>query len=166
MEQIIIQYGNSVLRLAYFYLQDRGMAEDIAQEVFLRVWQKLPTFRGESDLKSWILRIAANLCKDRLRSWSWRRVRLMEEEFWETLPVGANPSAQTLAREKQAVLVREVMRLPVKYREVVVLFYYHGLDSREIALVLDSKEGTVRNRLARARAILKKSLLKEGITGA
>jgi RNA polymerase sigma-70 factor (ECF subfamily) len=72
-ENIVTQHGNNIMRLAYFYLKDRALAEDIMQEVFLRAYQKIGTFRGDSNMENWLLRITANLCKDHFRSWFWRR---------------------------------------------------------------------------------------------
>lgn len=167
IEKIIEEYGTNVMRLAYFYLKDRDMAEDVTQDVFLKIWQKVNGFRGDSSIKTWILRITVNLCKDRLRSWSWRKLRLMGDEFWETLGGSEpGPHLQAVTDERKEILVKAVLSLPVKYREVVVLHYYQGLLTREIAEVTGLKEATVRSRLARARAQLKVKLVQEGITDA
>lgn len=81
LEQLVREYGDGVLQLAYFYLKDRSLAEDIFQEVFTRVYTHLPKFRGESSPRTWIYRITVNLCRDKLRSWSFRKVTFLGEEI-------------------------------------------------------------------------------------
>ncbi|MGI9860468.1 sigma-70 family RNA polymerase sigma factor [Moorella naiadis] len=165
LEQLIDQYGNSIMHLAYFYVKDRGIAEDITQETFYRAYKKLATFRGDSDVKTWLQRIAINLCKDYLRSWSWRKLWVMGEEFWGGLKAPhADPSQQVLARDEKRALVEGILQLPIKYREVIVLYYYEEQSTVAIARILNINEGTVRSRLHRARLLLKVRLAKEEIT--
>ena len=162
LEELVDAYGDGILQLAYFYLRDRSLAEDIFQEVFTRVYTQMHKFRGESSPRTWIYRIAVNLCRDKLRSWSMRKVLLLGEEFLgSAAPAGADVEDAVLAEADRAALLAAVMELPVEYREVVLLFYYDGMSSPEVSAALGLSEGTVRSRLFRARAKLKE-LLTEG----
>lgn len=164
LEQLVDAYGDGVLQLAYFYVKDRSLAEDIFQEVFTKVYFGLHTFRGESSPRTWIYRIAVNLCHDKLRSWSMRRVLLIGEDFFSKLPLlptEVDAVERVLAEADRQVLLENVMALPVEYREVVTQYYYEEMDTREVAMALGLSEGTVRSRLHRARARLK-AMLTEG----
>ncbi|MDF2629203.1 MAG: polymerase subunit sigma [Symbiobacteriaceae bacterium] len=165
LEHLVEAYGDGVLQLAYFYVKDRSLAEDIFQEVFTKVFFGLHTFRGQSSPKTWIYRIAINLCHDKLRSWSMRRVLLIGEDFFSNLPLlptEVDAVERVLAEADRQVLLETVMALPVEYREVITLYYYEEMDTREVAQALGLSEGTVRSRLHRARARLKALLLNGG----
>lgn len=162
LEQLVDAYGDGVLQLAYFYVRDRDLAEDIFQEVFTRVYTHLDRFRGESSPRTWIYRIAVNLCRDKLRSWSLRRVLLLgEEALFGAAPPSPDAVDEVLKQADREELLRAVMELPVEYREVVLLYYYEEMDVREVAATLGLSEGTVRSRLHRARAKLR-AMLTEG----
>jgi RNA polymerase sigma-70 factor (ECF subfamily) len=163
LEEWVDAYGDGILQLAYFYLRDRSLAEDIFQEVFTRVYTQMHKFRGESSPRTWIYRIAVNLCRDKLRSWSMRNLLLMGEEFLGTAtPPAADAEEEVLAEADKAALLAAVMQLPVEHREVVLLFYYDGMSSPEVSAALGLSEGTVRSRLFRARARLKVMLTEGG----
>lgn len=167
LEQLVDAYGDGVLQLAYFYLKDRDMAEDVFQEVFTKVYFALHKFRGDSSPKTWIYRIAINLCHDKLRSWSMRRVLLIGEDFFSNLPLlptEVDAVERVLAEADKQVLLEKVMALPVEYREVVTLYYYEEMDTHEVAVALGLSEGTVRSRLHRARARLRAMLTEGGYT--
>lgn len=161
LEQLVDAYGDGVLQLAYLYVKDRGLAEDIFQEVFTKVYTRLDQFRGESSVKTWIYRITVNLCRDKLRAWSLRRVLLLGEEALLRDP-GPDIAEEALAAVDRAALLRLVMQLRVEYREAVLLYYFEEMDSTEVARALGLSEGTVRSRLFRARAKLKQMLVEGG----
>lgn len=148
IEQIIDQYGDGVLRLCLLYLGDRQLAEDAFQITMTKAWTQLHTFRGESSMKTWIMRIAVNACRDMLRSGWFRMMRRSEPE--EKLFDTAAPDDGE-ARELRAM----VLSLPGKYREVIVLYYYEDMKVREIAQLLGMPAASVSSRLRRARAMLK-----------
>jgi RNA polymerase sigma-70 factor, ECF subfamily len=162
LESLVDAYGDSILHLAYFYLKDRDLAEDVFQEVFTRAYLQLHTFRGDSSPRTWLYRIAVNLCRDKLRSFTMRKIALLGEQVLDKLR-GEEPDTadQVLEEADKADLLTAVMALPVEYREVVLLYYYEELETREVAGALGLTEGTVRSRLHRARARLK-VLLTEG----
>ncbi len=148
IEQIIDAYGDGVLRLCLLYLGDRQLAEDAFQITMTKAWKQLHTFRGESGVKTWISRIAANTCRDTLRSGWFRLLRRSEPE--ERLFAAAAPD-DSQARELRSL----VLALPGKYREVIVLYYYEDMKVREIAQLLGMPAASVGTRLQRARAMLK-----------
>jgi RNA polymerase sigma-70 factor, ECF subfamily len=165
LEALVDACGDGVLHLAYFYLKDRAMAEDVFQEVFTKVYMQGHTFRGESSPKTWIYRITVNLCRDKLRAWAFRKVSLIGEEMLNALrPAAPDTADEVLDRADRSVLLEAVMRLPVEYREVVHLYYYEELDVREVALALGLSDGTIRSRLFRARGKLRVMLQEGGFT--
>jgi RNA polymerase sigma factor (sigma-70 family) len=157
IEWIIDQYGESIVRLAFTYVKDKGRAEDIAQEVFIKCYQHLHTFRGEASLKGWVYKITTNKCKDELRSWTFRKVKPSKYDQESFL---TNQSAEEVVHSNQLEerISQAVLSLPVKYREVVILFYYENLPLKEICSMIQKSENTVKTRLRRARQLLKKKL--------
>lgn len=163
LEGLVDAYGDGVLQLAYFYVKDRSLAEDIFQEVFTRVYLNLHRFRGESSPRTWIYRIAMNLCRDKLRSPALRRVVLLGSDLLAAVgtPEEETAEEEALAAVDRTVLLDAVTALPLEYRDVILLYYYEEMDTREVAQTLGLTEGTIRSRLHRARAKLKR-LLTEG----
>ncbi len=146
-------YGNSVFRMCYVYLKDYQLAEDVAQETFIRVYQHYDNFHNQSSIKTWIIQIAINLCKNQMRTHWWKnrfhQVCLeIEEETTECYDSILNGQ----------LILEEISKLSVKYREVILLYYYQELTIPEISKVLDVKESTVKARLVRAREKLKPRL--------
>lgn len=139
-------YGNTILRLSYSYLHNISDAEDILQETLLKLIRNQPAFESEEHQKAWLMRVAINLCKNKLKS-SW----------FKTVAIPEHYEAEALSEEESDVLTA-VNELPLKYREVVHLFYYEGYSTIEIASILDKKEATIRSLLHRARKQLEKSL--------
>jgi len=159
LEGLIDAYGDGVLQLAYFYTNDRGVAEDIFQEVFTRVYLNLNRFRGEASPKTWIYRIVVNLCRDRFRSWAVRRVMLVGEEVLGVLlPPHPAVDDEVLAEAEKGALLQAITDLPLPFREVTLLYYYEEMETPEVARTLGLSEGTVRSRLYRARLKLKQVL--------
>jgi RNA polymerase sigma-70 factor (ECF subfamily) len=157
-EQIMREYGTRVLRLVTFFVKDRSLAEDITQDVFVKVYRNLPRFRKESSVHTWIYRIAVNECKGYLRSWSFRNLL---PQSWVKTPGYMTVEHEVLENAERAQLVQQVLKLPPLYRQVIALHYYADLPIAEVAKVLGVTEGTVRTRLHRARQQLKQHLLTE-----
>jgi len=150
LEHLMRTYGNDVLRMAYSYVKDYDTAEDIFQEVFIKVNANLGEFRGESSIKTWLLRITVNACKDFLKSAYTRRVTMFSEEEEENIP--AADMAEEIERKQDGEQIRKaLLLLPEKYREVLVCLYFEERSVAETAKVLGISEGTVKSRLSRAR---------------
>jgi len=160
LEDIMLAYGDDVWNYAFFMTRNKELADDITQEVFVRVYERLYSYRGEASVKTWLLTITRNMVKDHWRS-SWiRRVIPFGLQTRE----GSSPSAET---EAMGLMVEEevwqiVLELPRKLREVLLLHAHHQLTHAEIAGLLSLSEGTVKSRLYRARAKVSGLLNKEG----
>jgi RNA polymerase sigma factor (sigma-70 family) len=157
IEMLMNEYGRSVVRLAFTFMKQKQQAEDIAQEVFIRCYEKLDTFRNDSSYKTWIYRITVNLCKDRLRSWSFRNI-IFTDFFSKESVLNNTPESELLNVEEKEELSLKVLSLPIKYREVVIFYYYEELSYNEIAELLDISIPSIKSRLHRARLLLKKKL--------
>ncbi|PKR77077.1 RNA polymerase subunit sigma [Halalkalibacillus sediminis] len=159
VEECMNEYGDEIKRLVFTYVSNHADADDISQEVFLKVYQKIDQFKGESELKSWIYRIAINKSKDHLRSWKYRQQKLkdkMERTFKKESAVEhQTPEHISIEDEEANTLMEHVYELPVKYREVIILHYFEQLSTKEIAEVLETNLNTVKARLKRGRERLK-----------
>jgi RNA polymerase sigma factor (sigma-70 family) len=148
-------YGNDVTRIAYTYLKQKELAEDVAQDVFIKCYEKMDTFRNESSYKTWLVRITVNRCKDVLRSWSFKN--LFITDFFKPQQAVSSPIQEIFENEKNELISKQVIKLPVKYREVIILFYYQELSIEEISELLKLNSNTVKTRLHRGRLKLKES---------
>ena len=148
-EQLLDRYGNKILRLAYSYLHNMADAEDIVQDTLIQYLKKTPVFADETHEIAWLMRVAANLSKNRIR---YNRYRTTDE---------LNEEMTAEEREDLSFVWEAVKSLPAPYREVVHLYYYEGYSTMQIAAILSKKESTVRSCLARGRAKLKSILQKE-----
>lgn len=156
IQRLMDTYGNDVLRTSYMYLKNLQNAEDAFQEVFIRVFNKLESFKGESSEKTWIIRITINVCKDMLRSSWFKRVLLTDKLKDKNVNIGIEN--RIIKIEENKVIFEEVMSLSHRFKEVIILYYYHNCNTAEISKILNVAEGTVRSRLHRAREILKTKL--------
>ncbi|BAD39892.1 sigma-70 family RNA polymerase sigma factor [Symbiobacterium thermophilum] len=168
IDHLMREYGTKVLHLAYSYLKDRHLAEDVAQEVFIKAYRNWENFRGESSAYTWLYRITVNLCRDKARSAWWRRLLPTDDPRAAGTPVepdtaGDDPEEAVVLSDQRERLLDYVMQLSDAYREVIILYYYHDLTTVEIAEVTGQNENTVKTRLFRARAMLKQMLQKGGV---
>lgn len=150
LDRLMAQYGSSLLRMSALYLKDADLAQDAVQETFIKAYRHLNAYRGESSEKTWLTTICVNTCRDMLRTaWFRHQSRIDPDKLPEKPADFAFPDNTVLT---------EVMRLPVKYREVVLLRYYEGMKLKEIASALRLSDGKVRTRLNRANDILRDRL--------
>ena len=147
-------YGNDVLRMCYLYVKDMQLAEDMFQETFLKVYEKMSTFQEKSSIKTWIMSVAMNTCRDYLKSAYHGRVVPMFEFAQEQLSTGEEFEGIE-EREQAATVHQAVMELPDKFKDVVVCVYFREMSVEQTARELAISEGTVKSRLARAREKLK-----------
>jgi RNA polymerase sigma-70 factor (ECF subfamily) len=150
-------YGTDVIRIAYTYLKHKQLAEDVAQDVFLKCYQNLDTFRMQSSYKTWIIRITVNRCKDVLKSWCYKNLILTE-----CFPISKLLSFQKNVHhldDDDEFISKNIMELPIKVREVIILYYYEECKIEEIANLLQINSNTVKTRLHRGRLKLKKELV-------
>lgn len=157
IETLMRQYGNDVLRTAYMYVKDSHLAEDIFQDVFIKVNQKLSTFQGGSSIKTWIIRITINTSKDYLKS-AWNQRVTPLTEYQENTMAGEDDFTAVEQQEENRMIRQEIMKLPDKYKDILLCVYYHDMTICEAAKLLRIAEGTAKSRLSRAKEKLKFSL--------
>jgi RNA polymerase sigma-70 factor (ECF subfamily) len=139
--------------MAWRYCRDRGRAEELAQEAFLRAWRGLSSWRRESSFSTWLFALAANVYRNDLKRFPTVTVPMKDAPE----PVGPAAQHDELAeRSRDESVRRAVLALPLRYREPVILYYFHEMDVGAAARTLRLPEGTVKARLSRARALLKK----------
>ncbi len=152
IDKLIIEHGDYILRLCYFYTKDRQIAEDILQEVFISVYQNYSRFNHDASEKTWITKIAINKCKSYLRTVWFKRVLPISE-----IGTGVDEDVEErfFKNERERELIRRITQLQIKYREVILLYYYNELTIKEISTMLGINESTVKTRLKRGREKLK-----------
>ena len=148
-EYILNTYGDSILRYAYSYLHNMSDAEDILQDTLIQYLKTGLVFENAAHEKAWLLRVAANLSKNRLDYNSIRKTDELNEELAAD------------ERDDLSFVWEAVKSLPVKYREVIHLFYHEGCSVREISNILKRPEATVRSDLHRGRERLREILREE-----
>ena len=148
-EMILTRFGDSILRYAYTYLHNMSDAEEVLQDTLVQFLKTAPEFESENHEKAWLLRVAANLSKNRIR---YNKLRETDE---------LNDELVAEEREDLSFVWEAVKSLPVKYREVIHLFYHEGYQTAQIAKVLGRNESTVRSDLRRGRERLKEVLKGE-----
>ena len=147
-ETAVRRYADTVYRLAYARTGSREDAEDVFQEVFLRYIRKKPTFQDEEHRKAWLIRVTVNCAKS------------LRGSFWNRRTEGLNENL-VFDSVRDYDLYYELMRLKPQEREVIHLFYYEDMTSKEIAQALGVTEAAVRTRLTRARKALKAFMKEE-----
>jgi RNA polymerase sigma-70 factor (ECF subfamily) len=172
--ELVDTYGDRVFSLTYRMLNNRAEAEDLAQEVFITVFKSIEQFRGDSKFSTWLYRVTANHCKNRIKYLA-RRHERGTSEFDDGVdhndddggdgPMVApkpspRPDRQLEGAEMQIVLQHAIAELDDEQRILVVLRDIEDLSYDEICAITDLPEGTVKSRLHRARLALRKKLLK------
>ena len=154
LETLMREYGNDVLRTAFMYVKDNHLSEDIFQDVFLKVNQKLSTFQGSSSIKTWIISITINTCKDYLKS-AWKRRVVPITEFHENTIAGKNDYTAVEQQDENQLIRKVVMELPEKYKDIILCVYFQEMTISEAAALLKIAEGTAKSRLFRAKEKMK-----------
>jgi RNA polymerase sigma-70 factor (ECF subfamily) len=144
-ELLLDGYEKRVFRMAVMILRDRGRAEEVTQDIFLKVWKALPGYDGRAAPSTWLYAIARNTCLSAARAESYRRAEALDET------VAPAASAAPAARID---LERLLAELPDAQREAITLFYLEERSIAEVAQMLDLPEGTVKSHLHRARRTL------------
>ena len=156
LEREMEAHYTTLLKMAYVYVKNREMAEDIVQDVCEKAIQKADTFRGEASYKTYLIRMTINRAYDYLRSWKYKQLSLTST-FVQLLHLEI-PEKKALKSDENAKLGLQILNLKPKYREVIILYYYEEFSVQEIAQILQLPEGTVKTRLK-----LKEKLKWEGV---
>ncbi|MFC0188639.1 sigma-70 family RNA polymerase sigma factor [Fictibacillus aquaticus] len=154
------EYGEEIKRLVFTYTKNWAQSEDIAQEIFLSVYKNLDSFREQSNIKTWIYRIAINKCKDYVRSWHYKRTVITDIIF--SNETEDSPETVYLYSEQKQMVSKLILQLPIKYREVIVLYYFKDLTMEEASAALEMNVNTLKSRLRRAKNILESKLRSKG----
>ena len=154
-EGIVRRWQAPLVNLAYRFCHDRGRSEDMAQEAFLRVYRGLAQWRKDAVFSTWLFALATNLYRSELRRIPARTVSL--EDIAEPPDTRGSGGGQE-DEDREGAVRRAVGALPAKYREALILFYFHDMDVATAARSLGLPEGTVKARLFRGREILRSKL--------
>ena len=143
LEDLMRRYGDALVRMCCLYLNDASLAQDAAQDTFIKAWRNLRQFRGECDERTWLMRIAINTCRDMRRSrWTRHVDRRVTPEML--------PEASAPFEERDEELTLALMRLPPKQREAVLLRYYQRMSLAQTAQAMGVTVSTVSKQLGRA----------------
>lgn len=161
---LVDRYKNMIYDLCYKYTYDYTEAQDLSQEIFLKVYKKLDSFKYSSSFSTWLYRVGVNTCID------WTRknkknssiVSIDEDEYIDRLPSqGPNPEEAVVSGERLELLRNAIQSLPEKYKTVVILYNYKNLSCSEISDILGIPVKTIETRLYRAKKALRDKLLKQ-----
>lgn len=155
LEVLVRDHLDSVYRVAFSVVRDSALAEDVAQDAILKAWNALPTFRGDSSLRSWLLRITHNTAISTLRK---RREEVRDPDLLPESPSNSSTEGQVLDRISMAEFEEALNKLDELSRSIVVLREVEGLSYDEIAELLEVPLPTVKTRLLRARRVLAAAL--------
>ncbi|MEK4426798.1 sigma-70 family RNA polymerase sigma factor [Solibacillus sp. FSL K6-1523] len=160
LDQFVRKHGEELLRLAYTYVKNIQVAEDIVQDVLLKAFEQQQQFRGESTYRTYLYRLTINRSYDYLRSWSYKNT-ILTNKIREVFQGTKSAEQQVMELTENAQLGQAILQLPIKYREVIILYYYKEFNIEEIAQLLNISSNTVKTRLRRGREKLK-FILEEG----
>ena len=146
--EIYRRHVKTVYRVCYTYLKNHADTEDAVSDTFVKMMRDAPRFNDEEHEKAWLIRAAANVCKNFLKHWS--RCNENIADYADTLKTEDNPETDTL--------LEAVLSLPDRYKTAVHLYYYEGYTSVQIAEILRKPQSTIRNYLHEARGILKERI--------
>lgn len=152
-EAIVRRWQGPLVNMAWRYCRDRGRAEELAQEAFIRAWRGLASWRREGSFSTWLFALAANVFRSELKRFP--TVTLPIEEIAEP----SRPASQEDELEKRnfnEAVQRAVLALPFRYREPILLFYFHEMDVGAAARTMGMAEGTMKARLSRGRELLRR----------
>ena len=168
-DELVRTYSASIYHVAYRMLGDSAEASDVVQEIFLKIFRNIGGFKGEAALKTWVFKIALSEVLNRLRWWK-RRHRFATVSLDEqpngaatsesVADAGPTPEEILQSKERGTAIQQALRRLSSEHRSIIVLRDIEGFSYNEIADVLGVSMGTVKSRLGRARADLKKSLMR------
>lgn len=150
------EHTDLLFRIAYYYVKDSHVAEDIVQDVFVKLYCSNYTEQGS--LRAYLCRLTANACKDYLKSWTYRKVQLTTTLFLTEKTIHKDALVQ---KDELNTLDKAILGLPLKQREAIVYYYLEGLSIKEIAELLGRPETTVKSRLKMGKEQLKRRLVKE-----
>jgi RNA polymerase sigma-70 factor (ECF subfamily) len=161
--ELVNRYKRLIYGVIYNVSGDTSEANDLFQEVFLKIYKSLHRYNADYQFSTWAVKITTNVCRDRIRQK--KNEPLPIEEIGETGDGRDNPELQYLARERRNGIRRAIRELPEKYRIPIILFHQQKLSYEEMAQILDQPITIIKNRLYRARLMLRDKLSRSGEGG-
>ncbi|MFD2672572.1 RNA polymerase sigma factor [Marinicrinis sediminis] len=149
LRDLMVQYGNDIWNYAYSMTRRWEVADDVTQDVFMKAYKNITNFRNEASVKTWLLKITRNTVLDYQKSAFFRRVTLVD--YMTTKATDHSAESEVMEQMAVSEIWAKVLKLPPKYREVLILYGHHQLSMKEIAAMLGVSEGTVKSRLHHAR---------------
>ena len=157
-EILVERYKRIVYNTAYRMMGNKEEAEDVSQEAFLRIYNSLARYNPEYKFTTWALKITTNLCLDSLRKRKGETVPI--DDGFELRDNSDTPEEEYIRKENQRLVQNAINKLPGKYKEFLILFHQRNLSYQEIMDVTGESLTIVKNRLYRARQMLKEELIK------
>ncbi|MEK3766410.1 sigma-70 family RNA polymerase sigma factor [Solibacillus sp. FSL K6-4121] len=148
IERIVDDYSTHLLRIAYFYTKNRHAAEDIVQDVFIKFLQS--DYSEQGQLRAYLTKMTVNRSKDYLKSWAYRKIQF-ETKWW----MKTSDHDHIVQQEERSNIGAAILKLPLKYREPLILYYYEEMSVLQVADLLQINENTVKTRLKRGREQLR-----------
>ncbi|OGU57023.1 MAG: hypothetical protein A2V66_05525 [Ignavibacteria bacterium RBG_13_36_8] len=166
---LINRYKRLVFHIVFRLVSNKTEREDLGQEIFIKVYESLSSFKYQCSLATWISRIAHNTCFNYLKK---KKVYLYEDQIqhdvkdtdpgspFDNIVSSTTPQDEAISEDEiSKILNKEVHKLPALYREIISLYYLEQLNYKEISIIVNLPEGTIKSYMFRARAILKDRLL-------
>jgi RNA polymerase sigma-70 factor (ECF subfamily) len=163
---LVARHQRAAFRAAWLIVRDPGEAEDAVQEAFVKAWRAMPRFRPDAPFRPWILRIASNEARNRIRSTRRRDALALREAAASSGDAAPSPETAALARDDAEALAHALERLPERDRLVIGYRWLLDLSESETAEVLGVRPGTVKSRLSRALVRLRAALAEDARTDA
>ena len=163
LNQLFREYATDLKKVAYLYINDHSECEDIIQEVYISCFQNLSKFRSESNYKTWLTRITINKCKDHQRLW--RIKNIIYRPINNLIKKEISAEDQYFYRQHSKVILEQVSLLPIKFKEVLILYYFQEMTMQEVSEILEINHNTVKSRLLRGKNALLKNLERRNING-
>ena len=154
LKEIMLQYTEPLIRVAYGYVRDLHSAEDIVQDVFIKFYH-LQNYEERGELKAYLTRMTVNKSKDYLKSWAYKKVLLQQKLVY---PASKTNKDSFVHQDEKTMIGNAILELPLKHREILIYFYFNEMTIPEVAKLLSIPESTVKTRLGRGRELLKNQL--------
>ncbi|WP_407270740.1 sigma-70 family RNA polymerase sigma factor [Radiobacillus sp. PE A8.2] len=156
IDYVIKQYGDQIKRIIFTYVKNYEQTDDIFQEFLIKVYTNVRLFKGNSSFKTWLCRIAINKSKDYLRT-SIQRFFPFNDQV-KSRSIGKSAEQRAIENEEDMEVVKAILALPIKYREIFVLRFYQSFSMKQISISLQLNESTVKTRMMRGKKKLQQKL--------
>ncbi|WHT47637.1 sigma-70 family RNA polymerase sigma factor [Sporosarcina thermotolerans] len=148
IEEVMFQNLEFLIRLAYYYVKDLQVAEDIVQEVFIKFYNNKSKYENRGELKAFLTKMTVNKSKDYLKSWAYRKIQLQNKLFLSAFEIIHD---ELVRIDEQTIIADAILELPLKQREVLIYYYFHEMTIVAVASLLSIPESTVKSRLRRGK---------------